>query len=266
MGENFKEFSILLTELARIEVNLEATNRVDLVLWALPISWHAFGSMIAARENLPSLTELEQLIMTKETRRLAIEEPNGEALAAHQAMSPRFGACQPAGQYTGPRHARQGRATGPGRGRGRVYSPRVPPYVPPHAHGVCHTCGSSGHYQRECELYQVEAQMRELEIQKNELKKKVKVKLQAHFAKEGVVADDKFENAQAEGVLACLTELEKGQDSGWYLDYGASTHFTTEKDSLTDYVPSSSSKVTTAGGGALDVKGKGIVTFDENKA
>ncbi|CAM6097839.1 unnamed protein product [Calypogeia fissa] len=54
MGENFKEFNILLTKLARIEVNPEATNLVDLVLGALPISWHAFGSMIAARENLPS--------------------------------------------------------------------------------------------------------------------------------------------------------------------------------------------------------------------
>ncbi|CAM6103219.1 unnamed protein product [Calypogeia fissa] len=85
MGENFKEFSILLTKLARIEVNPEATDLVDLVLGALPTSWHAFGSMIAARESLPSLTELEQLIMTEETRRLAIEEPIGEALAAHQA-------------------------------------------------------------------------------------------------------------------------------------------------------------------------------------
>ncbi|CAM6097838.1 unnamed protein product [Calypogeia fissa] len=144
--------------------------------------------------------------MTEETRRLAIEEPIGEALAAHQAMSPHFGARQPAGRYTGPRHAGRGRATGRGRGRGRVYSPRVPSYVPPHARGVCHTCGSSGHYQRECELYQVEAQICEFEIQQNELKKKVK--LQAHFAEEGVVGDDEFEDAQAEGVLdACLIYL-----------------------------------------------------------
>ncbi|CAM6089704.1 unnamed protein product [Calypogeia fissa] len=214
MGENFKEFNILLTELARIEVNPEATDLVDLVLGALPISWHAFGSMIAARGNLLSLTELEQLIMTEETRRLAIEEPIGEALTTHQAMSLRFGARQPAGRYTGPRHAGRGHATGRGRGRGRVYSPRVSSYVPPHARGVCHTCGSSGHYQlRECELYQVEAQMHELEIRQNELKKKMK--LQTHFAKEGDVGDDKFEVAQAEGVLdACLTELEKGQGSG----------------------------------------------------
>lgn len=52
----------------------------------------------------------------------------------------------------------------------------------------------------------------------------------------------------------------------WILDSGANVHMTGEGRHLSHFVPlATSSKVATAGGFALDIKGKGALTFNDNK-
>lgn len=75
------------------------------------------------------------------------------------------------------------------------------------------------------------------------------------------------DSTTADQVLeANFTDLASPLRSGWIFDSGVNTHITGDSVGLTNYVSlSSGSTVATAGGATLDIKGKGNLSFDENK-
>ncbi|CAM6099601.1 unnamed protein product [Calypogeia fissa] len=261
MPENFRILGALLSQLGAVGVSPANDELVDIFLDVLPASWDVFRTMIAGRENTPTYMQLENLALAEETKRKARPETTEEVLYANVDWG--RGTFTPRGHGCGHIGSRFGR--GAGRFTGSIQQQR---------RGLYHLCGDPSHYARECPTKALEAQIQDLTNRLARLRaNKPTVNLAEgdeecteHFvdADEGAPVED-FGIGQE--IKANLTKLGSASEPDWYLDSGASVHLTKEQSALSDFVPfTTQTSVTTAGGNALDIKGKGIVHFDTNKA
>lgn len=84
MTENFTALTILLNDLAAIEIVYVDEELFSIVLDAVPPSWEIFSSMLAltSRNNLPTFFQLENLFKEEEACRTSRAFVGEEALYA----------------------------------------------------------------------------------------------------------------------------------------------------------------------------------------
>ena len=67
--EHLRNFNTIIAQLANINVILEDDEFIDKLLMSLPESWSNFCEQVCIRENQPTYTDLETLLIHQDSRR-----------------------------------------------------------------------------------------------------------------------------------------------------------------------------------------------------
>jgi hypothetical protein len=289
--------SDLTGQLANIGVVVPDEELVDRVLTSLPTSWDVLCQLATQCEHPITFAELEAMLLHEDSirSRNREREEREEALVLDQeALYSRFNTRdnrQPtrgfAGRsvfrghnsnnsgYNGSRGVSHFDRSGASRhhnviggrfGSGRHnFNSRSSDTT---NQGACNECGSPCHWADRCELRILKNKVRELEMGSNSTSwRKNNYANAADTSSVPIPTHNNDEAALAEVFEICAAEVKQKarREEDWFLDSGATTHVTGNRDLLTDIRIAPKSNVTTVGGNALPVEGHGKATISDNK-
>ena len=127
--------------------------------------------------------------------------------------------------------------------------------------GVCHECGSPDHWADQCEIRFLKNRLRELRMSNGNGRRMQ----QAHVAETYPEEEFNVEEDLTNHEVCVIDTFNLPPPRNWYLDSGASTHVTGNRDLLTEIRRGPNSQITTANGRALPVMAQGALTLSGNK-
>jgi transposase InsO family protein len=278
VAEFIMKAQTMLNQLASIGVIIPNGELMTNILANLPESYESLSSHLIYRENLPTFSEFSALLLQEEVRRdlKDTRKITHEALTLGTRVRPTFFSQQ------------RGRGRGPRGGRHGGRSPRHQYIVPrqaAHTYGTsqdhdhqthhgpddlyCNWCGIVGHRLRDCPEFTNE-------LRKRAAVRKGKVSLNATVATDtageldGLLTDKLGlpylpDDLAADLLEANLLQTKPAKPLPWILDSGASASVTGNANTLTNLEPVvTTATITTAGGEAHPVTGKGTVVLGSN--
>lgn len=232
MTQFLQHLKELINELACVGEIISDNQIVEHVLMALPESYEGLVNTLMYRPALPTVAELTVILMQDDIRRELRSQKKGDGEALFIKTKRSLGNRKPA----------------PSRGEGQTKSMKT---------GVCHYCGQTDHWIRNCPELAAELKRR---------KESRKEPATINFIDNLECSDSDNEEPNLEPELAVnFTELNlvdhqsSDPTQDWYVDSGASRHVTGRKDLLSELEPGSHSRISTAGGERLNIVGKGKV-------
>ena len=128
--------------------------------------------------------------------------------------------------------------------------------------GVCHECGSPDHWADQCEIRFLKNRLRELRMLNGNGRRMQQAHVAETYPEEEFTTEEDLTNHE---VCAIDTFNPPPPPRNWYLDSGASTHVTGNRDLLTEIRRGPNSRITTANGRTLPVTAQGALTLSGNK-
>jgi hypothetical protein len=294
MEEHLCHVSTLTGQLANIGIAIPNDELVDRVLTSLPVSWDILGQMISSRERPPTYDELEGLLLLEDSIRSVHREcVNDEeaminlqefAMLAsrwnpHERSTHNRGFFNPCGRgFSSPPRTRstfRGGANNFGNDNSHFSSHSQTfgcSNFAPSQHrqydtssGACHLCGSPYHWADQYEIKHLRNKVKQLELGGRSSASTWKRQDSANIAETHTCRQPDISNdealAEVLDIYAAEVKKSNGEDD-WFIDSGASTHVTGNRNLLYEIRHAPHSTVSIATGKALPIVGEGVATLD----